>query len=87
MGGGGEEKEKKEFSLAKNSHCKLCGVDLGPQHWWSFDQPCNLFDGAILVRVLCECYRIVELKSPTTMGVPRSKVCVRACMCILIVQF
>ena len=33
-----------------------------------FDLPCNLFGGAILVRV-------VELSSPMAIGVPRSKVC------------
>ena len=48
---------------------------------FQFAQPCNLFGGAILVRVLC--YRIVELLSPAAKGVPRSKVCVcvRARVC------
>ena len=27
--------KKKELSLTKNSHWKLCGVDQAPQQWWS----------------------------------------------------
>ena len=37
-----------------------------------FDQHCNLTNGVILARALCE--RIGELSSPMAMGVPRSKV-------------
>ena len=42
-----------------------------------FDQLFNLIDGAILARVLW--WRIVELLSPTAMGVPR-------CVCVFVLR-
>ena len=43
---------EKKLSMAKSSHYEPCGVRPGSPSGGQFDQPCKLFDGAILVQVL-----------------------------------
>ena len=65
----GKKRKKKEGIVAGQKQplgavwCKTRLFNSGGQ----FDQLCNLIGGAILARALCQ--RIVELSSPTAMGV------------------
>ena len=46
-------KKREGLSSAKNSPCEPWGVRPGSSSGGQFDQPCKLFDDAVLAEVLC----------------------------------